>query len=694
MAKENLLMEIGCEEVPSRFMPETLKNLQEEAVKMLRDYRLDFIKVETFGTPRRFVLLVEGLVAGQEDLEEKKKGPAQKIAFDAAGKPSKAAQGFAKGQGLEVKDLTIEEVEGVKYVFALTKILGQKTTNLLPKLIPELIQKISFPKPMFWEKREVRFARPIRWLSAVYGKEVVDFSYGGVISRPETMGHRFLSPGPHRFNSSEEYFTKLKNAYVVVDPKERQEQIIAKSNDAASALGGKAVIEEDLLNEVVYLVEYPNAVAGSFDKDHLKLPREVLVTTMQNHQRYFPVEDENGKLLPYFITIANGIKDFTDNVRSGNEKVLRARLADAGFFYKEDLKSPLKDKAEKLKDIVYQVELGSIYDKVLRLKDLTLTLSTSLNLSEKEKNAAISAASLSKADLVTSMVNEFPELQGIMGREYALNSGEGKEVSKAIYEHYLPRFAGDDVPESTAGAVVALTDKLDNIVASFSLGKEPSGSQDPYALRRQALGVIAILRSKEISLVLDTFLGEIYERLSRDAKVTLQEKDITISKVWDFILQRAKFILLEEGLPYDIIDALFSSPLRDINLMITRAIELQRIVEGGALKGLLEAYTRVANLAEKAAKEVKVKEELLTELQEKNLYSDFIKAKQEGEKLLAQGDFCGFLTTGAALRPSVDAFFEAVMVMVEEENICANRLALLKEIKDFFFQAVDLSKIT
>ena len=692
--KKDLLLEIGCEEIPSRFMTATLEMLKEEACKLWSASRLTYDGMVTLGTPRRLILMVSGLAAQQQQQEEKKKGPAAAAAFDEGGNPTRAARGFARSQGVAVEDLKIEDIDRNKYVFAYKRMEGREARELLPELLPALIQRITFPKPMFWESRETRFARPIRWLCSLYGEEPVLFSHAGVESAPETYGHRFLSPGPHACPAAGDFLKILKDNYVLPDPGERREKILAEAVRAAESLGGEALMEEELLTEVNYLVEYPLAVTGSYSREYLRLPREVLITTMQSHQRYFPVQDGGTKeLLPYFITIANGVERFTDNVRKGNERVLRARLADADFFYREDLKASLENKVDDLKNIVFQEDLGTLWQKTHRIRDISQILCRSLGLPREEEEAALRGAFLSKGDLVTSMVYEFSELQGIMGKEYALKAGERPEVAEVIYEHYLPRFAGDEIPRSPAGAVVALADKLDNILASFSRGKEPTGSQDPYALRRQALGVIAILVERQLSLDLKSLLNQVYERLRQDASGALRDREETVERVFDFIRQRQKYVLLEEKIRYDVVDALVNSRSRDLYLISQRARGLAEAVETEALQELLKAYTRVANLAAKAPPGAAPKEELLLEEEEKELYRACRRLREKGERLLARGDFTGFLEEGAALRPAVDDFFDKIMVMVEEEDLRQNRLALLREIRDVFLDVVDLGKI-
>jgi glycyl-tRNA synthetase beta chain len=694
MSKETLLLEIGTEEIPARFMPSTLELLQEEACKICNDSRLTYEKIVTLGTPRRLTALIYGLGERQADLEEKKKGPALRAAYDALGEPTRAAEGFARSQGVRVQDLVAEELDGTEYIFANKKIAGKTTREILPAMLEGLLHRITFPKPMFWTVREVRFARPIRWLCALYGQDPVPFSYAGLGSGPYTYGHRFLSPGPHPVTSPEDYLKTLQSNYVMVDPVERREKIRQQAEEAAASLGGEVLMDEDLLTEVNFLVEYPLAVAGSYNPDYLRLPREVLITTMQSHQRYFPVQEKGKKqLLPSFITIANGLESYKEKVRTGNERVLRARLADADFFYREDMKAPLHEKVEALKNIVFQEDLGSLWQKTMRIQDNAVYLSSLLNLTEEEKDTAKRGAYLCKADLVTSMVYEFSELQGIMGREYALRSGEKAQVAAAVYEHYLPRYAGDEVPLSAAGAVIALADKLDNILASFSRGKEPTGSQDPYALRRQALGVIAILNAREISLDLPSLLNRAYRRLHQDAAGTLKEQKETVSRVFDFIMQRLKYILLEEGLRFDAVDAMISSRGCDLHLISRRARELASLTGNEEVLELLKAYTRVVNLAGKAPEGVSLREELFLEEEEKDLYEAFLRVKEEGGNYLSQGDFAGFLKAGAALKPAVDGFFDKVMVMVEDEKVRNNRLILLKHIRDYFLDVVDLGKI-
>ena len=553
----DFILEIGTEEIPARFLPEALEQFRDQALELLTSNRLAFEEVRTLATPRRLVLHITDLAGLQEGWEERKKGPSKDAAFDAEGKPTRAALGFAEKHGLSIDQLKLERSGKKEYLVAVQEIPGKKTPELLGELLPSLIKSIVFPKNMIWEQSKVKFARPIRWILCLYGEELVDFSYAGLTSGRETRGHRFLNPGPFVVNSPAHYFTCLEEAGVVLDHKKRELMIRDKVERAARSLGGVARLDAGLLQEVTFLVESPEAISCSFPQSYLDLPREVLVTTMQSHQRYFPVEDAKGAILPFFIAVSNNCAAPLNNIRRGNEKVLKARLADARFFYDEDVKIPLEERAAELKNILFQENLGTLYEKTERLQDLTRFLIEKIpNLNEEERKASLRAAFLAKADLTTNMVGEFPELQGIMGREYALKSGETRKTATAIYEHYLPRFAGDEFPSTTPGVMVALADKMDHLAGCFAVGIRPSGSQDPYALRRQALGILSIFIQHKLSFS--------FEDLIRQALLLLQNKlahlnEEEIGKLTDeirrFAWQRLRYLFQEEGIDYDIIEA-------------------------------------------------------------------------------------------------------------------------------------------
>ncbi len=692
MATADLLLEIGTEEIPARFMPGALGQLQDMCGRLLGEERLGFASIHTFATPRRLILQVKGLEERQRDLEEKKKGPAREAAFDNQGNPTKAALGFARKLGLPVEELQLEQVGKGEYLVALHKIAGRPALEILPELLPRLLKSISFPKNMFWEKSRVRFARPLRWLFCLYGSRPVEFTYAGLTAGRQTRGHRFLKPGPLEVTDAESYFPLLEEAFVVVDQEQRSRLITQGVRAAAREGGGVACIEEELLQEVTFLVEYPHPVLCSFPESYLDLPREVLVTTMQSHQRYFPVEDSRGRLLPLFVTVSNNPSAPLENVRGGNERVLKARLADARFFYGEDLKTPLEEKTLKLKHILFQEELGTVYEKTRRLVSLTDFLAErSGALTEKEKEEALRAAYLSKADLATLMVGEFPELQGAMGKEYALRSGESAGVAEAILEHYRPRFAGDSLPRSGPGALVALADKADHLAGCFAVGIRPSGSQDPYALRRHSLGLLQILLEHNLKVPLEELLNRALLMLKEHLEY-LEEKEVK-GQILEFFRGRLRFYFQEKAVDYDIIDALLAVPLQDLPFLWQKAQFLQERRQGKELQDTATAYNRAANLAQQGDPDRQVQEELLQEEREKELYSQYRKAKTEVEKALSARDLSRALSCLAGLKDPLDHFFDNVLVMVEEEELRLNRLALLRKVQELYLEFADFSRI-
>ncbi|MHB8918801.1 MAG: glycine--tRNA ligase subunit beta, partial [Desulfocucumaceae bacterium] len=490
---KDFLLEIGTEEMPARFVGPALQQLKELAGNQLREKRIQFEQVRAVGTPRRLAVYTTGLAESQQPLVKEVKGPALKVAYNSSGEPTPAVLGFARSQRVDMASLVVKPVGPVEYVFARKSEQGRPTAEVLAQICPELIAGLHFPKPMRWGDLEFRFARPIRWILALYGNAVVRFSLAGLEAGRTTLGHRFLSRGPLTLNDARDYFGEMKKAFVVVDPEERKQLIRSQVEAAAKSEGGRVEEDEELLDEVTNLVEYPTAFVGSYDQAFLRLPKEVPVTVMREHQRYFPVTGSDGGLLPRFIGVRNGITEHIDTVRAGNEKVLRARLADGAFFWDEDLKVPLADRAGSLKKVIWQESLGTVYDKVERVTGLALFIGEKLGAGNDLLGIIKRAAAICKADLVTNMVYEFPELQGVMGREYALRSGEIRDVAQAIFEHYLPRFAGDILPSTQGGRVLSLADKMDTLAGCFAVGIQPTGSQDPYALRRQALGIGSII---------------------------------------------------------------------------------------------------------------------------------------------------------------------------------------------------------
>lgn len=683
---KDFLLEIGTEEIPAHAMPGMLKELGENAKKALKELRLAHGAVRTLGTPRRLALVVEGLAEKQEDVAEEKRGPSVQVAFDAAGKPTKAAEGFARGQGLKAQDLVVRD----GYVYALVEEAGESAEKVLAKMLPELISGLPLPNSMRWGDLDFRFIRPLRWLVALYGDRIVPFELACVKSGNTSRGHRFLSTGDFTIEDAAHYEEACEKAFVIVDPARRKALIEEGLVEAAKAHGGTAEITPNLLEEVLYLVEYPTALAGSFEDKYLALPPDAVITPMRDHQRYFPVKSADGKLLPLFLTVRNGGKEYLETVQHGNERVLRARLADAQFFFDEDRKKSLAEHLEKLKTVVFQEGLGTVYDKSLRLEKLAGKIADAIGANDAEKKAAMRAALLSKADLVTGMVTEFTELQGVMGKEYARLDGEGEDVALAIDEHYMPRFAGDAQPKTRAGLVVSLADKMDNIVATFSRGLIPTGSQDPFALRRQALGMVHSIIEAGVAISLHGLVNWTMDLLKiTDAAV----REKMQADVADFMRLRLKNVLAEEGIRYDIADAVLGN-VDDVRRVLLAAKAVREQLAAPGMSDAVQAFVRVANLAAKAEKgEVHVDAALFETDEEKELMKAYTSARSAAESLIEAHDFVGVIDDFKDLAEPINAFFDAVMVMADDEKIRRNRLSLLKGIDDLLREVADFSKI-
>lgn len=688
---KDYLLEIGVEEMPARFLDPALAELKETALNIFKEQRLPFESIETCGTPRRLTLFARGIAENQEALEMEVKGPAAKVAFKPDGTPTRAAEGFARSQGVNVADLIKKPLGHVEYVFAIKKETGRPTKEVLPEVAPTLINSLHFPKPMRWGDLEFRFARPIRWIVSLFGDELVEFETAGLKAGRTTRGHRFLSKEPIFLSSAPEYFDKMRSSFVLVDSEERKRTIWKQVRELAASLGGSVEEDQDLLNEVNNLVEYPTAFVGDFSHEYLKLPREVLVTPMREHQRYFPVNGPDGGLLPKFIAVKNGAADHLDIVRAGNEKVLKARLDDANFFYQEDLKNPLAEKVPELKKIVFQESLGTIYDKVQRVTALADSLAGVMGVSGPEKEVVLKASYLAKADLVTNMVYEFPELQGIMGREYAERSGESREVAAAIFEHYLPRFAGDRLPETTAGKILSISDKIDNIVGCFSIGIQPSGSQDPYALRRQALGISYIILDGNFTVSLERLVEKAYRNYEGKVQMKLSLKK-TAEDVSDFFKQRLRGIFSDFGFSYDIVEAVLAPGYDDFSDALLRARALAEFRQDPAFGDLMTAFIRANNLSKNAVTD-HVDISLLEDESEKDLHSKIVQVTEKAEIYLQKQDYRSLLYSIATLQKPLDRFFNSVMVMVDNRGLRENRLAILLKVAALVRRVADLSKI-
>jgi len=678
MSKRELLLEIGCEEIPARFVDGAANQLGEKLADWLKEKRVSFDAYRVFSTPRRLAVLFEGVDEKQEDVHEEVKGPAARIAKTPEGAWSKAAEGFAKKQGITVDQLELKEMKGETYVFARVHHPGKATSELLLKGVPEVISSLHFPKTMRWGAGRTRFIRPVRWLVCLYGEEVVPVSWAGLTAGRKTRGHRFLGQEVEIHNPGD-YLEQLRQQFVIADPEERQAMIRKQLRQLEEENGWIIPVNPDLLHEVTHLVEYPTALSGSFDTEFLALPREVLITTMREHQRYFPVESRDGALLPHFVTVRNGDEKGLAVVAKGNEKVLRARLADARFFFEEDQKLLIETAIRKLDQIVYQEELGSLGNRVRRVGQLALSLADDLVLSDLERQNLMRAGEIAKFDLATQMVGEFPELEGVMGRIYALWHGETAEVAEAVYEHHLPRFAGDDLPQNRLGALLSIADKLDAVVSSFAIGIQPTGSQDPYGLRRKAAGVVQILLQEGYhSVSLKKGLRLAMELLAEANLIKVPQDELETDLISFFAL-RLKAVMQEEGIRYDVIDAVLEADIASPSMALKKARVLMEQMGREEFKFEVEGFTRVANLARKAGV-VELDGAGLTEDAEKTLLRAFEEAKEGFNRAKEERDPETMYRALRSMVPEIHRFFDEVMVMVEDEKVRNNRLALLRNI--------------
>ena len=686
---KELLLEIGTEEIPAGFVRQALVDMESLTRKELEAQRIDFEGVKTLGTPRRLVLVIEGLSERQRDVEIKKIGPSKQAAFDAKGNSTRAAIGFAKGQGVPVESLTVVETDKGEYVCAVKKEIGKPTREILAVLLPKLILSIPFQKSMKWADVPIRFARPIHWLLALLGGEVVPFDVGNVRSGDVTYGHRFMHSGPIPVTDFRSYLEKTREAFVLVDPAERKKRIEEGLVKEAAAISGKVLPDVDLLDEVNFLVEYPVPLRGGFDASFLSLPREVIVHSMGEHQRYFPVVDGQGKLLPHFVFVSNIAPRDRSVVVKGNERVLRARLSDAAFFFREDLKASLERRVEDLKKVVFQAKLGTSYEKVMRFKALAGFISGKIapDLMEIVERASL----LCKADLVTGMVGEFPKLQGAVGREYAGLQGEKSEVAEAIYEHYLPAFAGDRLPNGPVGDAISMADKMDTIVGCFGVGLVPTGTADPFGLRRQALGILRIILEKKYPLSLIRLVEEsgrlLKEKMDRPFEEVKKE-------VLDFFRVRYQNMLLDKGYGFDVVEAALSPSFDELLDVQHRIDALKAAREWNDFESVVIAFKRAMNILKGSSPQEGLDASTLSEAAEKNLYRAFLEAKEKIESDLARREYESALQEMIRMKKPIDDFFDGVMVMVEDKAIRNNRLALLDGIGKLFRRIADFSKLT
>lgn len=677
MSKKDLLLEIGLEEMPARFIDQASEQLSERIKQWLNDQAIEYSDVISYATPRRLATFVRDVADSQQVQVEEVKGPANKIAKDADGNWTKPALGFAQSQGVQPADLYVKEFKGNEYLYAQKQTGGNDTFSLLPGL-KEVIQAMTFPKNMRWADNDFNFVRPIRWLLAMYGTDVIPFEMTNVSSSNVTYGHRFLGERIH-IEEASEYEQALLGQYVIANAAERKRAIKNQIEEIARMKQWSIPIDNDLLDEVTHLVEYPTALYGSFDEEFLDIPNDVLITSMKEHQRYFPVQSNNGELLNYFITVRNGDVDPNAVVAKGNEKVLRARLADARFFYEEDKKMTIESALSQLENVVFHEKLGTIGDKIRRLKTLSLQLANHLGIEKEEQRFIERTAEICKFDLVSQMVYEFPELQGKMGHEYALLAGENSAVAQAVEEHYQPRFTGDETPQSTIGAVVSIADKLDSIASFFSIGVIPSGSQDPYALRRQASGIVQILLSNNWTISLSTLFSLSLAILDKRQLLQRPVNDIETDLV-DFFNLRLKNRLQEQHVRYDVIDALLATHEGDLIALFDKAALLMKQVNEESFKTVVESFNRVSNISQKLTREPNINTKLFEEKVEHDLYESYESVLAKVTQQKDERNWEGVFVALTDLQQPIENYFEHVMVMVEDDELRHNRLSLLHEV--------------
>ena len=682
---KKLLFEIGTEEIPARFIAKTKADMKGYLEKTLKELHIEYKSIELKCTPRRFVVVINELAENQATVEEELKGPAKKIAFDENNNPSKALLGFLKGKDISPEEVYFKTVGKDEYAHIKLTKEGQAVKGLLKDIFEGMIKSTTFPKSMRWGGKNIRFVRPIRYFVCLMDEEVIDFEIEGIKTCNITKGHRFLGSSEIVINTPDEYEAKLKENFVILDDEQRKALILEQCKAVADSLGGTLMMDEDLLEEVNYIVEYPTAFYGEFDESYLSLPKEAIITPMKEHQRYFPVLDADGKLLNKFITVRNGDSYAIDNVKRGNEKVLDARLSDALFFYHEDTKKPLEAYVERLDTIVFQQKLGTILDKTKRIQNLSEKIAKALALTLPNLDRA---AYLLKADLTTAMVFEFTELQGIMGRYYANLSNEPSEVAQAIYEHYLPRFAGDELPSTNEGIILALSDRLDSVAGFFAIGIQPTGSQDPYALRRQALGILNIMMEKKLDVRLFDLLDLALENFDFED----MDKQSVKSDLMSFFELRLKNLFTDMGIRYDVVDAIIN--IEDSNPfdLLIRAKDLDAWVKNNSVTEALQTFSRISNISKEAIAG-KVDEALFAHDSEAKLNTAYNSIKAEVETMLARREYVKALELLISIKDSVDAFFDSVMIMDENMDIRANRLAMLSNIRTTMESVADLSKI-
>jgi glycyl-tRNA synthetase beta chain len=691
MSKE-LLIEIGTEEIPAGYLDSAASELKSLTEAALKENRIGLGgEIVVYYTPRRIVLVCPGLDEKQEDYVQEVMGPPKKSAYDQNGNPTKAATGFAAKNGISVEEIRFIETSKGEYLFVKRLIPGRPSIEVLAEVLPKLISRISWPKSMRWADIGYPFARPIHWIMALLGGKVIHFETAGVKSGNTTRGHRFMSPKTLEITGFQDYLKKMKENYIVINQEERRKAIEQAVSDKVKEISGVHIDDPDLVVTVANLVEYPSAVCGSFDKSFLEIPAPVLITAMRKHQKYFAVEDKSGRLIPHFVAINNTIAKDISVVTKGHERVLRARLSDASFFFKEDRKKPLMDRLDTLKEVIYQAKLGTSLAKMERFTALARIIAKEV-APEKEEYTTL-AARLCKCDLVTSIVTEFPELQGVMGREYAMLDGHPEEVCVAIHEHYLPAKAGDELPKTVSGAIVGIADRMDTIAGFFAIGLEPTGAADPFALRRHALAIIRIIEDRGWAVSLGELISRSLEILNKDIQF---DKDKVHAAIHNFFRERYKNRMLTVGYDTDLVEAVLSAGFDRIDELPSRAEQLKRFIrESGDFNALALTFKRVSNILKNQEMILNVDEKAFKDPTESALWTAYKGVKDRVSQLMSEKKYFDAFNIIAGLKKPVDDFFDGVEVLTKENDALRNnRVAILQNIAGLFLGLADFSRFS
>ncbi len=688
-----LLLEIGSEEIPAGYIQPALDALTSNLLQKLADARLDHGSAKVYATPRRLSILVEAVADKQTSITEELIGPPERVGFDTDGNPTVAAEKFAEKAGVSLTSLKVKKTDKGRYLYARKTQKGLAARTVLSKILPTVIKAIPFPKTMRWADFSLVYTRPVHWIVALFGEKIIPFTMENIKSGRHTFGHRFLSSGKFAISHPDEYLEKLRNAFVWADIKERKEGVETQIARQAAECNGKVLHDPELVDTVVNLIEFPAPVTGTFDKKYLNLPPQILITAMREHQKYFAIIDKNEQLMSYFIAVNNTLASDMNLVAKGHERVLRARLSDAEFFYESDLKISAETRVNKLKGVLFQAKLGSMYEKMERITELAGYLAESTGQSPEQKKWAQKAARLCKSDLVSHVVGEFPKLQGIMGKVYATVDKEPEEVAAAIEEHYRPTSSGGALPETTTGAIVAIADKIDSICGCFSVGLLPTGAADPYALRRQGIGIINIMLEKGFSFSLRQLIEKSTGLFTHKTRESITE---TSENVYVFLKNRISRMLEEEGVSKDVVGAIVDISIDHIPNTWKRAKALDSLRTQDDFEPLAVAFKRVVNIIKKAPSidGSAIDESLFENPTETILFKELIKVEKKVETELKEGSFDNALHCMATLRTPVDGFFDDVLVMAEDFKVRNNRLALLKRIAELFEQIADFSKIS